>query len=113
MAIGVSYEDFWYGEPDIVHFAVQAEEIKQRNSTIADDLLAWNTGRYTMLGVGVVLSRAFSKSSTQKYPSEPLIAAEIDERLAAQKREAELHKAHADFLAVAAAMERQMGDGSQ
>ena len=105
MVIGVSYDDFWHGEPEIVRFAIETEEIRQRNGVIRNDLLAWNTGRYVMVGVGVVLSQAFSgKKSTARYPSEPLIAAELDDALAEQKRERELVKAQADFLAVAKAL---------
>jgi len=104
MAIGVSYDDFWYGDPRLVEFAIASHEIVQKNKLISDDLLAWNVGRYVMFGVGVVLSQAFSKNSTTKYPSEPMLATELDEKLAAQKRERELRKQHADFLAVVAAL---------
>ncbi|MBW2595135.1 MAG: hypothetical protein JRC93_04035 [Deltaproteobacteria bacterium] len=106
MAIGVSYEDFWHGDPEIVSFAIEVDEIQQRNGIVRNDFLAWNTGRYVMAGVGVVLSQAFSKTSKAKYPAEPLIAAELDEQLAEQKRERELVKAQNDFLAVAAALSR-------
>lgn len=101
LAIGVSYEDYWHGEPAIVRYAIEADEIVQRNRVIANDLLAWNTGRYVMVGVGVVLSQAFSTGSSAKYPSEPLIAAELDERLAENKRERELRQMEANFLAMA------------
>jgi len=105
MAIGVTYEDFWHGDPQMVQFAIESERIRQRNHVISDDLLAWNTGRYTMLGVGVVLAQAFSKrGSSARYPTEPMMAAELDETLAEQKRERELRRQHADFLAVAAAL---------
>lgn len=112
MAIGVSYDDFWHGDPRIVGYVIECEEIRQRNSVIKNDLLAWNTGRYVMMGVGVVLSQAFSKNSTAKYPNEPLIATEIDEALAEQKREREVRRAHADFLAFATALGQQNGLGA-
>jgi len=104
MAIGVSYEDFWYGDPELVRYAIAAEEIRQRNRVIADDLTAWNTGRYVMMAVGVVLSQAFNGRSNLKYPSEPLIGPELDEALAEQKRERELRKSRDSFLALANAM---------
>lgn len=105
MAIGVTYEDFWHGEPEIVRYAIESYEVQQRAAVIQADTTAWNTGRYVMLGVGVVLSSAFSRNSQVKYPTEPVLAYEMDERLKEQKRERELEKAHADFLAVAAALE--------
>ena len=112
MAIGVTYDEFWHGDPEIVRFAIETEEIRQRNNVVKNDLLAWNTGRYVMIGVGVVLSQAFSKSSSAKYPSEPLIAAEIDEQLAEQKRVRELEKAQADFLAFAAMLSKKTPTGT-
>ena len=105
MAIGVTYADFWYGDPEIVRYAIEAYEIQQKSAAIQSDTLAWNTGRYVMLGMGVILSSAFNRHSQVKYPSEPVLAVEMDERLKEQKRERELEKAHADFLAVAAALE--------
>lgn len=105
LAIGVSYDDFWHGDPEIVRFAIEAYEITQRNRTMHDDLVAWNIGRYVMLATGVVLSQAFSKHSNARYPSEPIIATEMDERLAEQKRERELKRQHDEFIALAAAMQ--------
>lgn len=107
MAIGVTYDEFWHGEANIVDYAIKTEKIRARRKLIEDDLNSWNTGRYVLLAVGVVMSQAFSKNSKAEYPAEPIIGTEIDERLAAQKRERELQKAHADFLAVAAALERR------
>jgi len=101
MAIGVSYDDFWHGEPAIVGYAIETEKLRQKNTAILSDIAAWSTGRYVMLGVGVVMSQAFSNSSSAKYPTEPLLAYELDEQLKAQKRERDLRKQHADFLAVA------------
>lgn len=109
MAIGVTYEQFWYGDPDLVGYAISAEESRQRNDMILSDMQAWNIGRYVMVGVGVVLSQAFSRNSTAKYPSEPVIGPELDERLAAQKRERELVRQRDDFLALARAMMAQNG----
>jgi hypothetical protein len=111
MAIGVTYEDFWHGEPEIVNFAIAATELNQKNEAILSDVAAWNTGRYVMLGVGVVLSQAFSRNSRAKYPSEPMLAYELDEQLAEQKRERELKRQHDDFLAVAAALSLRNPNG--
>ncbi len=104
MAIGVSYDAFWHGEPALVRYAIEAEEIRSRRNVISEDLLAWNTGRYVMMAVGVVLSQAFSKNSQAKYPPEPLIGPELDAELAERKRERELIAARDGFLALAAAM---------
>lgn len=107
----MTYEDFWHGAPEMVRYAIEAEEIKQKNQAIANDLLAWNMGRYVMVGVGVVLSQAFSRSSKATYPTEPLLALELDERLAEQKRERELRKQHEDFLYLARMLEKKIPTG--
>lgn len=112
MAIGVTYDDFWHGDPAIVRYAIDAERVRQRNQTIADDTMAWNTGRYVLYAVGVVMSQAFSKNSTAKYPSEPMIATELDDQLKDQKRERELRKQHADFLAVATLLSSRTPSGA-
>jgi hypothetical protein len=112
LTIGVTYDEFWHGDPEIVKFAIASNTIKQRNDAIQNDVQAWNTGRYVMLAVSAVLSHAFSKSSSAKYPSEPIIAYELDEQLKAQKKERELRKMHADFLAVAAALSLQKPTGA-
>lgn len=111
MAIGVSYDDFWYGDPEIVQYAIEAERIVQKNQAILDDANAWNVGRYVMLGVGTVMSQAFSKNSQAKYPAEPILVYELDQRLAEQKRERELRRQEANFLALAAAMMAQKPNG--
>jgi hypothetical protein len=104
MSIGVTFDEFWHGDPEIVRFAIEMDTIRQRNESILSDVAAWNTGRYVMLAVSTVFSHAFSKSSTAKYPAEPIIAYELDEQLKEQKRERDLRKMHAEFLAVAAAL---------
>lgn len=112
MAIGVSYDDFWHGTPEIVRYAIEVAEIQQKNDAIRSDVLAWNTGRYVMLGVGVVLDQAFSKNSTAEYPHEPLLALELNEQLAEQKRERELMQQYNAFLAVAAMLDVQNQTGT-
>lgn len=105
MSIGVTYDEFWHGDPELVKFAIAREEIDQRNRAIRDDVNAWNAGRYVMLAVGTVLSQAFAKNSTAKYPPEPMLGPELDEAIAEQKRERELRQMQADFLAYAKALE--------
>lgn len=107
MAIGVSYDDFWYGDPEILTYAIETETVRQKNQAIRDDTLAWNTGRYVMIAVGVVLSQVFSKNSQAAYPGEPMLAIQLDKELAERKREQELRQMEASFVALARAMEAQ------
>lgn len=64
-----------------------------------------------MLGVGVILSQVLSKNSSVKYPPEPMLAYELDAKLAEQKRERELIKARDNFLLVAAALKPKNPNG--
>lgn len=111
LSIGVSYDDFWHREADVVRCYVEAHEVHERNRLIAEDFNAWNAGRYVLTALSVVMSQAFSKHSNAEYPAEPLLASELDELLAKQKREREIEKAHRDFLALAALLEKQQGLG--
>lgn len=111
LAIGVTYDEFWHREAEVTRYAIEAFQVSERNRVIAEDTMAWNAGRYVMIAVGTIMSQAFSKGSRAEYPTEPMIATELDEKLAEQKRERELRRAHADFLAFAAAMQRQQGLG--
>lgn len=104
MAIGVTYDEFWHGDPEILQYAIETESIRQKNQAILDDTLAWNTGRYVMAAVGVVLSQAFSKNSQAKYPSEPMLAIQLDKELAERKREQELRQMQESFVALGRAM---------
>ena len=112
MAIGVSYEAFWHGEPAIVGYAIETEKLRQKNIAILSDVAAWNTGRYVMVAVGVVLSQAFDRNSQATYPSEPLLATELDDQLKEQKRERDLRKQRDGFLALAAALSLQNSNGA-
>ena len=104
MAIGMSYDDFWHGEPRKVGFTIATEHIVQKQRAIEQDVLAWTTGRYVMQAVGVVMSQAFSKNSNARYPSEPELMYQLDEDLARKKRDREILKQQADFLAYAKAL---------
>ena len=101
MAIGVTYDEFWYGDPRLVGFTIEAAKLKNKSDAMLQDTTAWNQGRYHQIALSTVLSHAFSNSSTAKYPQEPILVAELDERLAKKRQERELKRAHDNFLAVA------------
>ena len=109
LVIGFDYYEFWYGDPQQVDYFIKAHSIKAKNEAIKEDTLAWNIGRYVMLGTGVVMSQAFSNSSNAKYPNEPQLAVQLDEQLAERKRQAEVQQAVQGFLALSKAMAERDG----
>lgn len=119
MALGVSYDDFWFGDPDIVRYALAAHDWLDKRRFIEADTHAWMQGYYAYLGVAQALSDAFSKTHNDIFPKEPIFYQEVDPELKAAKRKRELEKAHAAFRMRASLNnlsrkrgERSHGDGS-
>jgi len=86
MAIGVSYDDFWYNEPDIAKHSLKAHEIRQK----MENEKMWLQGYYyyiALCDVSPVL-HAFAKRGTKPldYLKEPL-SLSVDE--IKEKEEAE------------------------
>lgn len=88
MAIGVSYDDFWYNEPDIAKQSLKAHEIRQK----IENEKIWLQGYYTYIALCSVspVLHAFAKKGSKPlpYPSEPLALSqdEIDERNERQRQ---------------------------
>lgn len=88
MAIGVSYDDFWYNEPDIAKQMLKAHEIRRK----IDNEKLWLQGYYTYIALCSVspVLHAFAKKGTKPAPylSEPLALSqdEIDERDEARRQ---------------------------
>lgn len=71
MAMGMTYDEFWYGEPDRVKFYREAEEIRRKER----DYNLWLQGRYfydALCSVSPIL-HAFAQNGTraQAYNEEP------------------------------------------
>ena len=82
MAIGVSYDDFWYNDPDIAKQSLKAHEIRRK----MDNEKLWLQGYYTYVALCSVspVLQAFAKKGTKPipYPDKPFALSqdEIDER---------------------------------
>ena len=98
LSIGVSYDDFWHGNPEIVDYQIEVEKIRGKNEAILNDTLAWSVGKYVHYAVGALLDEH------NHYPEEPQLALALDEELANKKREREIEKQRLGFLAVAHAL---------
>lgn len=64
MQYGLPIHDFWHGEPYLLDVYQKAyfKNLYQKE---------WVAGQYTMTAMGVIMSGAFGKGSSQKYPTEP------------------------------------------
>lgn len=66
MAMGMTYDEFWYGEPDRVKYYREAEEIRRKER----DYNLWLQGRYVYdaLCAASPILHAFAKNGTQAEP---------------------------------------------
>lgn len=77
---------------------VEVYRERQREKAIDRDTLAWNIGQYVMVGVGVILSNAFSPQDKAHYPDEPVLVVELDEKRKEQKRLQEMQDSLNSFM---------------
>ena len=68
IAYGMTYEQFWYGDPWMCRAYAQAYLLKRK----VDNENAWILGAYTANAFGTVLATAFSKNKKAKYLEKPL-----------------------------------------
>ena len=112
LAFGMSYEQFWYGSPELVIPYRRADEIRRRRRN--EEL--WLAGMYTADALASTVGNMFSKQKYQ-YPSEPRPLT-LDEALERRERQrkAKEEKIKAAFTARALSVNQRMGakqdDGS-
>ena len=72
LVMGMTYDEFWHGEPSLVRDYRKAWDIKQHNEEYA----RWRQGMYTYIALlnASPLFRPFAKGEVKpgEYPSEPL-----------------------------------------
>lgn len=70
MSYGMSYDDFWHGDPAMVIAYREANAIRQEEMNVQ----AWLQGLYIYKAFSVVLDNAFAKRGTppQEYLKHPL-----------------------------------------
>lgn len=112
LAFGMTYEQFWYGSPELVIPYRRADEIRRRRRN--EEL--WLAGMYTADALASTVGNMFSKQKYQ-YPSEPRPLT-LDEALERRERQrkAKEEKIKAAFTARALSVNQRMGakqdDGS-
>ena len=67
MALGVSADEFWNGDPTLLKYYVETHRIavEQQNERM------WLQGVYFYEAISTALAQAFSKHSNAKYPEKP------------------------------------------
>lgn len=78
LAMGMSYEQFWFDEPKLAVFYRKSDEIRKRRMN--EEL--WLSGIYTAEALASTVGNMFTKGEKHNYPSEPkpITLAEIEER---------------------------------
>lgn len=67
LTIGMTYDQFWYGDPYIAKAYREAQELRLE----AQNQQLWLQGMYIYNAFAVVLANSFSKNSKSEYPKEP------------------------------------------
>lgn len=93
MMIGVSFDEFWYGDYCRLKYYQEAYRLKRK----ADNERMWLQGAYNYEGHAITLSNAFSKHSHLKYPEKPYDIIEKTEREKIAEKEAKIKKVIANL----------------
>ena len=107
LAIGMSYEQFWYGRPELVISYRRADDIRRRRMN--EEL--WLMGMYTADALASTVGNMFSKQKFN-YPSEPrpITVDEVQERRERERRAKE-EKIKAAFTARVLNVNKKLGGG--
>lgn len=106
LAMGMTYEQFWEGDPELAKAYRKAEEIRRRRMN--EEL--WLAGIYVADALTATVGNMFSKGQKYKYPAEPkpITRDEIEERKERERRQ-KMEKIKAAFTAKALAVNAKMG----
>lgn len=93
MSIGMTYEQYWFGDPLMVRAFYKAEQIRQEQA----DYNAWLQGAYFKQAIESSIGNAFRPKGTSpiEYPAKPWIVEqrqklEEDRRKTAEQEEKEI-----------------------
>lgn len=88
MALGMTYDQYWYGDPLMVRAFYKADKIKQERK----DSEAWLQGLYFLKALDATVGNMFRKEGTQpaEYPERPYSAEKTDSEPSEQDEENDL-----------------------
>ena len=77
MAIGMTYEQYWYGDPLMVRAYYNADKLRKER----EDETAWVNGLYVLNALNATVGNMFRKSGQQpfEYPKEPFSISKLKE----------------------------------
>lgn len=102
----MTFNQFWYGEPELASAYRKADEIRRRRMN--EEL--WLNGMYTADALASTVGNMFSKGNKIKYPAEPrpITRNEIEERKEREQK-AKVEKIKATFMTKALSINKNMG----
>ena len=106
MAMGMTYEQFWEGEPSMTKAFREADAIRRRRKN--EEL--WLEGVYMAEALSATVGNMFSKGNKYQYPSEPIpITAEEQKERRERAEKAKMERMKAAFTAKALKMNATIG----
>lgn len=91
MAIGMTYDQYWYGDPLMVRAFYKADKIRRRRT----DEEAWLNGAYVMKALQATVGNMFLKKGATPftYPEEPFLIERMrEEEMEKKKTEEDFEK---------------------
>lgn len=78
MAIGMTYDQYWYGDPTMVRAFYEAHKLRLQH----ENEMAWMYGTYTMRALDATVGNMFREKSVKpsEYPKEPINLAVEEEK---------------------------------
>lgn len=78
MAIGMTYEQYWYGDPLMVRAFYKANKLRRER----EDEIAWTNGLYVLNALNAAVGNMFRKSGQEpaEYPKEPFTVSKRKEK---------------------------------
>jgi len=67
MEIGMTYEQYWYSEPELFSYYMEIAIKKQKQEVNLTDTRAWLAGRYVLMAINTALDTKHKC----KYPEQP------------------------------------------
>jgi hypothetical protein len=111
--LGMPYDVFWYGKPDLFFSYIEAAfrkvQREEKTKAYAVDYQAWLNGLYCYEGFSVVLANAFKKGARAKYSKEPMSITNYkkEKASATAERDKRLRAQYLGFKTYAEAMNRR------
>ena len=106
LAMGMTYELFWLGDPNLVKAYRAADRIRRRRRN--EEL--WLEGIYMVEALSSTVGNMFAKGAKHQYPTEPFpITLEEQQERKEREQRARMEQIKAAFTAKALAMNAKIG----